>query len=80
MARSDLQVNIRMPAELKAAIESAAADSKRSMNAEIVARLEQSFTKIFFSHNFDDEQEIRIVDAVVRVLREERRKKNASKK
>lgn len=43
MARSDPQVNIRMPAELKASLEEASADSKRSLNAEIIARLQRSF-------------------------------------
>ncbi|WP_158807988.1 Arc family DNA-binding protein [Beijerinckia sp. L45] len=44
MARSDPQINIRIPAELKEQIEAAAAENKRSMIAEIVARLEQSFS------------------------------------
>jgi len=43
MARSDPQMNIRLPEELKAAIEQAAKANGRSMNAEIVSRLEQSF-------------------------------------
>jgi hypothetical protein len=43
MARSDPQVNIRMPAELKSLLETASAESKRSLNQEIVSRLLQSF-------------------------------------
>ncbi|TBU86777.1 Arc family DNA-binding protein [Phytopseudomonas dryadis] len=43
MSRSDPQVNFRMPAELKAKLEEAAARNKRSTTAEIVARLEASF-------------------------------------
>lgn len=41
--QTDPQFKLRMPAELKGAIESAASKNNRSMNAEIVARLEQSF-------------------------------------
>lgn len=43
MSREDPQMKIRLPADLKDQIEAAAKDSGRSMNAEIVARLEQSF-------------------------------------
>ncbi|MFM0405219.1 Arc family DNA-binding protein [Paraburkholderia dipogonis] len=42
MARSDPQVNIRMPAELKERLESARIETKRSLNSEIVERLERS--------------------------------------
>lgn len=43
MARTDTQVNIRMPDELKAQLDNAAVDSRRSLTAEIVARLQASF-------------------------------------
>lgn len=42
MARDDPQINIRMPAKLKARLEEAATSNNRSVTAEIVARLEQS--------------------------------------
>ncbi|MBB2775722.1 UNVERIFIED_ORG: hypothetical protein HNP28_001010 [Comamonas terrigena] len=42
MSREDPQMKIRLPADLKDQIEAAAKDSGRSMNAEIVARLEES--------------------------------------
>lgn len=42
MARSDEQTNIRLPAELKAWIRNKAAEAKRSLNSEILLRLEQS--------------------------------------
>lgn len=42
MARTDPQVNIRMPARLKERLESARDESKRSLNSEIVERLERS--------------------------------------
>jgi len=43
MARTDPQVNLRIPADLKAALDVAANDSGRSLTAEIVSRLQQSF-------------------------------------
>lgn len=43
MARIDTQLKFRVPAELKGKLEEAAARNKRSLNAEIVARLEGSF-------------------------------------
>lgn len=43
MARDDLQVNFRVPADLKAKLEAAASNAKRSITAELVARLEASF-------------------------------------
>lgn len=45
MARNDPQFNLRVPAELKIAVEEAAKKSGRSINAEAVYRLEQSFSK-----------------------------------
>lgn len=42
MARDDPQLKIRLPVELKESIESAAEAADRSMNAEIVQRLEAS--------------------------------------
>ncbi|MCF5179634.1 Arc family DNA-binding protein [Pseudomonas syringae] len=42
MSREDSQFKLRMPAELRDAIELAAKERKRSLNAEIVARLESS--------------------------------------
>ena len=43
MSREDPQMKIRLPAELKARIEEASSANNRTMNAEIVARLHQSF-------------------------------------
>lgn len=43
MSREDPQMKIRLPADLKDQIEAVAKQSGRSMNAEIVARLEGSF-------------------------------------
>ena len=43
MSRDDPQMKIRLPAELKACIEEAAAANNRTMNSEIVVRLIDSF-------------------------------------
>lgn len=45
MARSDPQVNFRIPQELKEKLENAAKESGRSITSELVTRLEQSFLK-----------------------------------
>jgi hypothetical protein len=44
MSRSDPQFNLRIPVELKANVEEAAKLNKRSATAEILARLEESFS------------------------------------
>ena len=46
MARNDPQVNLRMPADLKDRLDAAAEENKRSLTAEVVARLEESFGDI----------------------------------
>lgn len=43
MTREDPLVRVRLPEPLKTQIQAAAADARRSMNAEIVSRLEASF-------------------------------------
>lgn len=43
MARSDPQVNFRIPQELKEKLEQSAKESGRSITSELVTRLEQSF-------------------------------------
>ncbi|PWE57161.1 hypothetical protein DEM27_05835 [Metarhizobium album] len=43
MTRDDPQMKLRLPQELKTAIEKSAANSKRSLNSEIVHRLHYSF-------------------------------------
>jgi hypothetical protein len=44
MARDEPQVNLRIPAALKARLDQASERNKRSLTAEVVARLEESFT------------------------------------
>lgn len=43
MTSEDIQTNLRLPADLKERLRQAADASNRSMNAEVVARLEESF-------------------------------------
>lgn len=43
MSREDPQLRIRLPIELKEKIEGSAKDNKRSMNAEIIFRLNLSY-------------------------------------
>jgi hypothetical protein len=43
MSREDPPMRIRLPVDLKRRVQDAAEDNKRSMNAEIVSRLEASF-------------------------------------
>ncbi|PMS32804.1 Arc-like DNA binding dprotein [Trinickia symbiotica] len=44
MTSEDIQTNLRLPANLKAKLRRAAEANKRSTNAEVVARLEASFS------------------------------------
>ena len=43
MARTDLQINIRIPHDLKERLDTAAGTASRSLTAEVVQRLERSF-------------------------------------
>ncbi|MDU4059453.1 MAG: Arc family DNA-binding protein [Pseudomonas oryzihabitans] len=45
MSREDAQFKLRLPAELKAKVEKSATENRRSLNAELVARLEESFAR-----------------------------------
>lgn len=45
MSREDPQLKIRLPLELKEKITQSAADHGRSINSEVVARLEESFSQ-----------------------------------
>lgn len=59
MSREDPQMKIRLPAELKDQIEAASKELGRSMNMEIVARLQRSFEtdqaveQVAFEHGFE---------------------------
>ena len=62
MARTDPQFNVRMPADLKEKIEDAAKKNGRSMNAEIVYRLQQSIEDGYVNTGGIQQMEFRIVD------------------
>lgn len=49
MSREDAQFKLRLPAELREQVEQSAKTNRRSINAEIVARLEESFPGHFAS-------------------------------
>jgi len=46
MSRTDQQFKLRMPAALRAQVEQSAWAARRSLNAEIVIRLESSFAQV----------------------------------
>lgn len=46
MSRTDPQFKLRMPPALRAQVEQAAEQANRSLNAEIVTRLQASFTQV----------------------------------
>ena len=51
MSRTDQQFKLRMPAALRAQVERSAWAARRSLNAEIVIRLESSFDQVAPSTN-----------------------------
>ena len=51
MSRTDPQFKLRMPAALRAQIEQSAWAARRSLNAEIVIRLQASFAQVAPSTN-----------------------------
>lgn len=51
MARTDPQLNIRIPADLKQRLEAAAKESGRSVTSEIITRLESTLTPTLPSLN-----------------------------
>ena len=63
MKQTDPQLKIRLPLELKERIEDAARHSNRSMNAEIVSRLDLTFAQDDFAESdFSDDAKMRISD------------------
>lgn len=78
MAREDPQMKLRLPVDLKSRIEEVAKSSNRTLNAEIVDRLQGTFkqpnTEIQFSRGDDASEEM---FANIRRLREEGRSKDA---
>ncbi|MDV2468901.1 Arc family DNA-binding protein [Acinetobacter chinensis] len=56
MARTDPQINLRVPAELKKKLEILAIENSRSLNAEVVTRLENSIESGFDSARIPTEE------------------------
>lgn len=54
--QTDPQYKLRLPTDLKEKIKQASEDNHRSMNAEIVARLQASFDDLrFYGHKLSDD-------------------------
>lgn len=68
MARTDPQFNLRVPQELKRQVEDAAKESGRSINAEAVHRLEESFLRATNSSSQADVKIIPLKDGKKRVI------------
>lgn len=71
MARTDPQMKIWLPAELKEQVETAAKAKtpKSSMNAEIVARLTSTFAEPFEAPRISEADVERIAMRVVQLLK-----------
>lgn len=57
MSRTDPQFKLRIPAGLRAQVEQSAKAARRSLNAEIVIRLESSFSQVAPSANEQERSE-----------------------
>ena len=66
MARNDPQMNLRLPVELKEQIEDAAAQNNRTLTAEVVGRLQESFDPNIASLSWVD---------LVKILEQEAKKR-----
>ena len=76
MTREDPQMKLRLPTELKDVLTAAAIDNNRSLNAEVVKRLEASFAEK--SPVIDDRTLDLFADKVGQVLdARDKRKKRA---
>ncbi|MGN6143429.1 MAG: Arc family DNA-binding protein [Mesorhizobium sp.] len=67
MAREDLHFRLRIPEELKNQIEKAAAENHRSMTAEIVSRLQDSFVSLM-----ERDEKMEFLENYVETLERER--------
>ncbi|WP_321894537.1 Arc family DNA-binding protein [Paraburkholderia heleia] len=80
MARDDPQINLRIPAALKDRLDEASAQSKRSLTAEVVARLEESFdTGSSKPHATVDDKTLDLFAEKVGQVLDEREKKRAKR-
>lgn len=56
MARNDPQINLRIPQELKDALDAASIENKRSLTSEVVTRLEESIAPNSTKQGSDQEE------------------------
>jgi len=75
MKNDSIQINIRIPADLKERLEQAADDNKRSTTAEIAARLEGSFEASVSPASGDDVLARVVANKVVEALDQREKKK-----
>lgn len=72
MSREINPFGLRMPADLKAQLEDAAHNSRRSLNAEIVARLQESFAPsepLTINLIAEEETKMKDIQAVLELLK-----------
>jgi hypothetical protein len=80
MARDDPQINLRIPTALKDRLDDASAQNKRSLTAEVVARLEESFgTRTPESRTGTDDRTLDLFAEKVGQVLDEREKKRAKR-
>lgn len=70
MARTDPQVNFRIPLELKESLETAAMAAKRTVPAELVARLQASFQNTHSPDTAALQQEIKYLQALLEATKQ----------
>jgi hypothetical protein len=74
---TSIKITLRLPVAVHQAINKAAKESGRSLNTEIIERLNQSLGNPYLSEkNVDDDVIIRITDLEARVAELEKRKKD----
>lgn len=76
------RITLRLPKELHALLQTSADETSKSMNAEIVARLEQSFNpepgKTFDLDQYRHLRDILLKDLIVEIERREATKKKTA--
>ena len=68
MARNDPQMNLRVPVGLKEKIEKAAFENNRTITAEAISRLEQSFSQSSQGEISELKQQLERMDQTIKTL------------
>lgn len=68
MARNDPQMNLRVPVGLKEKIEKAAFENNRTITAEAISRLEQSFAQSSQGEISELKQQLERMDQTIKTL------------